>query len=399
MKKNILIFSHALEIGGAERALLGLLHSIDYSLYDVDLFLMRHEGELMDMIPDNVNLLPEIKEYTGLAVPMASLIKKRLFGVCFGRIEAKIRAKLFSMKSHQSGDSSVELEYSHKYTSKFMPSISDKKYDLAISFLTPHYFVAGKVEAKKKIAWIHTDYSMLHVDKDSEFEMWKRFDHIISISDDCTKGFLSLYPSLASKIVLMENISSPELIRKQSEQFNVRDEMMAGDGLVLLSIGRYSHQKNFDNVPDICRRVLEKGINLTWYLIGFGPEEDLIREKIREFHMEKHVIILGKRTNPYPYIKACDVYVQPSRYEGKAVTVREAQILHKPVIITDYPTAPSQVENGNDGIIVSLDNEECAAAMFDILSSHTRMSMLEKNCSHKNYDNCSEVNKLYQLIG
>ena len=99
---------------------------------------------------------------------------------------------------------------------------------------------------------------------------------------------------------------------------------------------RFCRAKNFDNVPDICRRLCEKGLDIKWYLIGFGGDEALIRQKIREAGMDERVIMLGKKENPYPYIAACDLYVQPSRYEGKCVTVREAQMLGKPVVITRY---------------------------------------------------------------
>src|SRR5699024_3747669 len=89
------------------------------------------------------------------------------------------------------------------------------------------------------------------------------------------------------------------------------------------SVGRFTHQKNFDQVPVIARLLADKGVKFEWYLIGFGDDEDLIRSKIRGANMEEFVIILGRKKNPYPYMKACDIYVQPSRYEGKAVTVRE----------------------------------------------------------------------------
>jgi glycosyltransferase involved in cell wall biosynthesis len=399
MKKSILICSHALEIGGAERALLGLLYSVDHAKYDVDLFLMRHEGELMNMIPKQVNLLPEKKAYTCLAVPMISALKKGELGVIGGRLVAKIKAITFTKMHRVSGDSGVELEYSHKYTSAFMPNISDKTYDIAISFLTPHYFVAQKVKAKQKIAWIHTDYSVLGIDSKSELKMWERYDHIASISDDCTKGFVNVFPILQNKIVLIENISSPNLIHRQAEELDVRAELGVGESTILLSVGRYCHQKNFDNVPDICRRMIEKGCNVKWYLIGFGPDEDFIKRQIEKYNMQNNVFILGKKSNPYPYMKACDIYVQPSRYEGKAVTVREAQILGKAVVITDYPTAASQVVDGIDGVIVPMDNETCAEALASILKDKEKLKMLRRNCEERNYDNREEVEKLYHLMG
>lgn len=396
--KSVIIISHALEIGGAERALLGLLESFDYSKYDVSLFLMRHEGDLFNLLPDKVHLLPEIKEYTGLAVPMTSVVKRGLFGVAAGRILAKIKAKQY-VKSHNiKRDNGVELEYSHKYTVKAMPDISDKEYDLAISFLTPHYFAAEKVKAKKKIAWIHTDYSTVDVDVESEEKMWSKYDHIISISDACAKGFLSKFPNLESKILPVENIISPDFIHKQADMADVCDEMDSGEYLKLLSIGRFSTAKNFDNVPDICRRIVEIGINVKWFLIGYGGDEGLIRSKIKEAGMEDHVIILGKKSNPYPYVKACDVYIQPSRYEGKCVAVREAQILGKPVIITNYATASSQLKDGFDGTIVPLDNEECARAIAELLKTPDKLKSLSENCEKSDYSNAQELEKIYHIL-
>lgn len=396
--KSVIIISHALEIGGAERALLGLLESFDYSKYDVSLFLMRHEGDLFSLLPDKVHLLPEIKEYTGLAVPMTSIVKRGLFGVAAGRIIAKIKAKQYVKSHNLKSDNGVELEYSHKYTVKAMPAISDKEYDLAISFLTPHYFAAEKVKAKKKIAWIHTDYSTVDVDVESEEKMWSKYDYIISISDACTKGFLSKFSNLESKILPVENIISPDFIHKQADMEDVSGEMISGKALNLLSVGRFSTAKNFDNVPDICRRIVESGINVKWFLIGYGGDEEVIRSKIKETGMDNHVIILGKKSNPYPYIKACDVYIQPSRYEGKCVAVREAQILGKPVIITNYATASSQLKDGFDGVIVPLDNEECAEAIVDLIKTPDKLKSLSENCENTDYSNAQELEKIYMMI-
>lgn len=396
--KSVIIISHALEIGGAERALLGLLESFDYSKYDVSLFLMRHEGDLFNLLPENVHLLPGIKEYTGLAVPVTSIVKRGLIGVAAGRIIAKIMAKRY-LKSHDiNSDNGVELEYSHKYTVKVMPKIDDKEYDLAISFLTPHYFVAEKVKAKKKIAWIHTDYSTVDVDVESEEKMWSKYDRIISISEACTKGFLSKFPNLESKILPVENIISPDFIHKQADMADVSGEMSSGKALKLLSVGRFSTAKNFDNVPDICRRIVESGINVKWFLIGYGGDEELIRSKIKESGMEEHVIILGKKSNPYPYIKNCDVYVQPSRYEGKCVAVREAQILGKPVIITNYATSNSQLKDDFDGAIVPLDNEGCAEAVARLLKIPDKLKLLSQNCAKTDYSNSQELEKIYKVI-
>ena len=396
--KKIFVFSHALEIGGAERALLGLLESFDVSGYEVDLFLMRHEGELMGRIPDKVHLLPPIEEYSCLAVPIADVLKKKQFGIAMGRLTAKKKARDFLKKYAVTGDNGVELEYSHKYTLKYMPEISGTEYDLAISFLTPHYFVSEKVKAKKKIAWIHTDYSHLEVDTESEEKMWGKYDYIASISDKCTEGFLKRFPSLESKIKRIDNIILPSFIISQANSENIETQLPKNNGMTLLSVGRFSNAKNFDNVPEICKMIRETGLDIRWYLIGYGGDEDLIRRKIAEAGMEDYVIILGKKENPYPYIKACDLYVQPSRYEGKAVTVREAQILHKPVVITAFETSKSQLADGFDGVIVPMDNEGCAAGIASVLRDENLRQRLIDNTKKTDYTNSDETQKIYRLV-
>lgn len=394
---RILVVSHALELGGAERALLGLLGAFDERKYDVDLFLLRHSGELLPYIPQHIHLLPEIRQYTCLAEPIGATLKKRAFSIALGRAWGKHRAKRFLSAHPSELDQGVSLEYSHKYTKRFMPPISAKTYDLAVSFLTPHYFVAEKVNAERKIAWIHTDYSALQVDTASEEKMWSRYDRIASISDQCSKGFLKTFPMLRDRLVRIDNIVSPALICRQSKE--EPPEKMDRGACKLLSVGRFTNAKNFDNVPDICRRLREKGLDVHWYLIGFGSDEELIRRRIAEAGMEAHVTLLGKKSNPYPYMRACDLYVQPSRYEGNCVAVHEAQILGKPVVITRYATSSSQLEDGVDGVIVPMDNEGCAEGIAALLRDPERMELLAGTCRSRDYSNGQEIEKLYQIVG
>lgn len=397
MKQSLLIVSHALEIGGAERSLIGLLDALDPERWDIDLFLLRHQGELIADIPEYVNLLPEVPAYTVLARPMKDTLREGHVLLTAARLTGRIAAGRYA-KKHGHTESGVALEYSHKFTCPLMPKIQPgTEYDLAISFLTPHYFVAKKVQAKQKIAWIHTDYSRVQVNIQSETAMWSAYDHIASISDAVTESFLKLFPGLKNKVVLIENILPARYVKKQAETFLAEPEMPA-DGIRLLSIGRFCYQKNFENVPDICSRLIQSGLDVYWYIIGFGPDEQLIRKKIAEAGMEDRVILLGKKENPYPYIKACDLYVQPSRYEGKAVTVREAQMLGKPVVITRYATSASQLEEGVDGVIVPMDNEGCAAGIADLLRDPEKMARLSACCRLRDYTNASEVQKLYAIM-
>lgn len=403
MKKRIFIAIHYMEIGGAEISLVGLLHSLDYSRYDVDLFVYRHVGELMEYIPSEVCLLPEDGTYAHLESPVRKAIVDGYISLALSRLKARWQFRSYCRR-YNPKDDFAHHQIVARATIGNLPSLEKYgEYDLAVSFLQPHNIVLEKVRAKKKICWIHTDYSTVSVNAEHDLPVWSGYDHIISISDSVTEGFLKVFPSLKEKIVLMHNILPKKFVEGRAEMIpaeEVAREMPKEGGIVnLLSVGRYSPAKNYDNVPDICRRIREAGCNVRWYIIGYGTEEDLIRTRIAETGMEGFVVLLGKKTNPYPYIKACDIYVQPSRYEGNSVTVREAQMLRRPVVVTNYPTAGSQVVNGKDGIIVPMDNEGCAAGIAEIIKNTELRERIEVNLSASDYSNEDQVKILETLIG
>ena len=413
MKPRIFIAIHYMHLGGAEISLIGLLQALDPKKVDVDLFVYSHEGELMKLIPEYVNVLSEIPAYKMFERPMKEVLKKGHLSVFLARMKAKMRMKSY-LKKKQTIDRSAIMGFLGEEVSKVVPDINPSvEYELAISFLTPHNFVRDHVLAKKKICWIHTDYTHIDVNAELELPVWDSFDYVASVSSEVSKTFLQVFPTLAPKIIEVENILSSTFVRHRAEEIDSTEfvlqltahssQLTANKKSVnLLSIGRFCEAKNYDNVPDICKRTLEllkdKNISLRWYIIGFGADENLIRQKIAEAGMQEHVIILGKKANPYPYIKACDIYVQPSRYEGKSVTVREAQMLCKPVVVTNYPTASSQIQDGDDGVIVPLNNEECAKGLAEFILDTEKQNHIIEYLKAHDYGNVEEVEKIYSII-
>ncbi len=398
MKPRIFINIHYLEIGGAERALIGLLNAIDTNKVDVDLFINQHTGEFMPLIPKGINLLPENKRYATIEKPMVEVLRKGHIDIVAARIWAKIKHSHYikSLQNKPADDASI-FGYVGKYVTPLLPSLKNLgKYDLAISFLTPHNIVADKVDAKRKIAWIHTDYSKIHVDTNTELPLWNKFDNIISISPDVGDNFKKIFPTLSDKIIEIENILSPSSIRAEAIQGNA-PEMDNYNGYKLLSIGRFSYAKNFESIPLIAKTLKEHGLKFKWYIIGYG-DTSLTEEAINETLTNDCVILLGKKSNPYPYIQACDLYVQPSRYEGKAVTVREAQILAKPILITNYPTAASQIDNGVNGLICDQDNDKIAETILKIAQNKDISTKLISHLQQNDYGNEVEIEKIYKFI-
>ena len=410
MRKRIFISMHYMELGGAESSLIGLLQALDYSKYEVDLFIHSHQGEMMQFIPKEVNLLPEIKEYAMIERPMTEVLREGCLKVLFARLKAKWQFRRYLQKKGIA-ESAAVFQYVGNAVTPVLPSLASLgEYDLAISFLNPHNIVRDKVKAKKKICWIHTDYSRIDVNVEQELPVWSAYDHIVSISPDVTKTFLQVFPSLKDKIVEMENILSAEFVRKRAEEFNANPNLNGNGNVNLLETCGTSEQARANpnlletygtseqaraNANPNPNANLNKETKLTvrWFLIGYGDDR-LIRQKIQEAGMEDNVIILGKRSNPYPYMKACDIYAQPSRYEGKSVTVREAQMLCKPVVITDYATAKSQVQDGLDGVIVPMDNEGCAKGIADFIRNTALQSKIVEYLQTHDYGNVDEAKKL-----
>jgi glycosyltransferase involved in cell wall biosynthesis len=187
-------------------------------------------------------------------------------------------------------------------------------------------------------------------------------------------------------------------VRQQAELEDGSSEMPNETGVVkILTIGCYSIQKKIEWIPHICAEMEKRGVDFKWYIIGYGDDR-LIQEALDKYNMRHRMILLGKKSNPYPYIKACDIYAQPSVCEGKSVTVREAQMLYKPVVITDYPTAKSQITNGLDGIIVSLDEVETAKGIVDFMGNVDLQNKIVEHLKVSDFGNESEVDKIYELM-
>lgn len=288
------------------------------------------------------------------------------------------------------------MQLTSKYCTLFLPAFQNE-YDLVISYAWPHDSIASKVKAKKKIAWIHTDYSILEIDNKLDLLVWSKFDYIASISDTCTESFLATYPSLENKLILIENISSPEFIKKMAE----KTDFIGFDNtsFTIVSVGRLSYPKGFDLAVRALKVLHDQGLtHIKWYVVGYGSCEAELKALILELRLEGSFILLGKKTNPYPYIKQCDLYVQPSRYEGKAVTVTEAKILGKPIVITNYPTAQSQLKDGIDGFICSMGVNGVVEGIKKMIEDVEFRNRISKNARDSHYGNETEVKKIYQLI-
>lgn len=395
--KKLLIASFDMEVGGVERSLISMLNNFDYKNNEVDLMLYSHTGDFMSFLTDKVNLLSENHKYSTFRKSIRQTIKEGNYFLGATRILSKIVAKVKGKLNTIDEIGYYQMQLMWKYALPFLSNI-DKEYDVAISYLWPHYFVAEKVKAKRKIAWIHTDYSTIETDVDMDLKMWNKFDYIMAVSEECKNAFLKKYPRLKDKVKVMENITSPDFIRTMAKE-SIEEDIKSDNSFKLVSVARLSHAKGIDNAVRALKILHNRGLtNIKWYVVGYGGDEEMIRNLIKENNLEDSFILLGKKINPYPCMKAADIYVQPSRYEGKAVTVVEAQILGKPVIITNYTTAKSQVRENIDGYICELSVQGIAHGIEKLYKDEELRNKIANNCNSIDYSNNFELKKLYKLF-
>ena len=246
-------------------------------------------------------------------------------------------------------------------------------------------------------------YSVGYLEQDPKLDPSKTVKEIVQEGVqpvlDLLKEFDQVNESFADPDVLEDPDKMDKLINRQAELQDVSREIPREEGVTnIVSVGRLSYPKGFDEAIRACRLLLDRGYRIRWYVVGYGEKEKPLRTLIEKKHVEGAFFLLGKKLNPYPYMKACDIYAQPSRYEGKAVTVREAQILARPVLITNFGTAGSQVENGADGYITPLGPEGIADGIAYLIDHPEVCRSLSECAAGRDYGNRGEIKKLYAYL-
>ncbi len=390
MKKKILFNMYNLEIGGAEKSLLSILNTIDYSNYDVNLFLYEHSGELISELPKEVNLLPEIDIYKTLCESTKLTLKRGYIKLGLIRTISKYRAIIKKVPLAYD-------QYMNDLASKILPNM-DGEYDIAISNIWPHNLVTDKVKAKKRIGWIHTDYSNMKIDYKKDFKVLDKLDYIISVSENCKEAFDKTQPNLKYKSISLENIVSSNLIKELGEKGIEEEILFNNEDIKILTVGRLHPEKGVDRVVDVCKKLKDDGKKFKWYIVGFGSQENELKIRAKQLDIEDNFYILGKKINPYPYFKKCDIYVQPSRYEGKSVAITEAKIFNKPIVITDYNSAKDQIKNKETGLIIENSVEGIYNGVKRIIEDDKLRKSIINNLKKSKWSNEDEIEKLYEIM-
>lgn len=394
MKLNILLHIGGLGAGGAEKSLVSFLDTLPKERYNVDLMLLNNRGLFRNMIPGYINIIEPPFPYNCLGISPTNW-----------RFYIKHNPKYLIKKIY----SLFKLKKGYLPTGQILwPLWSDeiktnvKEYDVAMSYIEglPNYYIIDKVKAKRKILWIHNEYTKLGYNKEIDKDYFEKADAVVTISDICKNDLVNNFPELKEKFHILENITNPILIKKMAEE-DITDPLFENrqKQLTLLSIGRLYPQKNYQLAIDAAKIIKDKGIYFKWYIIGEGVLRESLEKQINNLSLQDNIILLGLRSNPYPYIKQCDIIVQSSLFEGKSIAIDEAKILCKPIVATNYPTVYDVITDKKNGLISEMAPVALAEKIITLYNDKDLSKSLSNNLKEETIDNTAEIEKYIKLIG
>ena len=389
MKKKLLFIMPDLGSGGAEKALITILKLFDYVRYDVDLFLFRRQGLFLPDVPEQVHITDGGKDYELFDGSASACIKSNIKKLNFSSAANRIKYT----KALGNGDRTAVWSC----IKKALPKI-DKHYDIAVAYLEGNsvYYCVDAVDADVKIGYIHNDYNQLGLDKNFDRPYFEKLDYLVSVSEECVNVLKENFPHLKDKIKLMFNIVSPSLLNSLGNA-NAAEYENANEK-ILLTVGRFSQQKGYDMAVEAAKILSDKGYKFKWFAIGKGEMTQQIADSIKELNLEDKFILLGERANPYPYIRNCDIYVQPSYFEGKSIAVDEAKIFAKPIVCTKFPTVYDQLTDGETALLAEINATSIAEKIEALLNSEELCKTLSENLKKEKCGNEEEIDKFYALL-
>ena len=381
---KIAIILNEMSVGGIPRACVPLMQQL-LNHAEVTLIMSTSAGELNSQIPEGVKVA--VIPYRRLRYVITKYQGPRYW----------LKAFLTFCRSTWLGRVLKRWVRNNVYIAKRIGWIMDESFDCAVAYhgmnvdhLTRTLY---NVKAKKKIAWIHGDHPFVGKHMSDIREVYAKFDGIFFDSDICKSEFSRDFPDLGVELITSYcMLDTNEIIRKSLAG---KPHEFSSDYINILTVGRLSPEKGQDMIPEVLKRLNRPDIK--WYLVGDGPDRERI-EQLKDVNEATQLVLLGSKTNPYPYIKGCDIYVQPSYSEAYSLTAFEAGALGKPIVITDVAGATELLISGKDAMVVMPFPDAIATAIMSLIERPELRRTLSENVMAKDFSNYSEVNKLINFI-
>jgi glycosyltransferase involved in cell wall biosynthesis len=374
-----------MNLGGVEKSWIELISQVNPKEYNIHLGLLNMKGDLLKDVPSwvKVHHINCYWKYWNIInrPPQENLLK--LF-----KQRAYIQWAIFLFifiwckLTH-----SRRLLYHYILLNAELPK---ETYDLAIAYAGPgaHIdYVIEIIKAKKKCCWIHFDISKVGLEEKMVKTLYATYTKIFCVSEQAKEIFDSQFPELSTKTEVYFNTIRRERIQAQSKEYKAYSDNFCG--IRILTIGRLSKEKGQLLALDALNILLQHNVKAKWYFVGEGNTLTKCQEKVTDLGLEHSVEFCGAKTNPYPYIKGCDVYVQPSLHEGYCITLAEARVFSQPIVATDFTGAKEQLTNRANAYITKINAESLAKGIL--------MASNSPRITNEDYILQSDINQILTL--
>ena len=400
--KKLLFVINTLGYGGAERAMLSLFGALDPEEYEISLFVLTGQGELIHELPPYIKVLnKEYKDCSVLTAEGRKLLMKRV-------LQAGIGKGIFVRRAVYLLNNLCRMQRNHRIQAdklcwRILAEGAPKPketYDLAVAYLEggATYYVADRVKARKKAAFVHIDYQKAGYGKDLDLDCYRKMDHIFAVSDEVKEHFLKVYPEYGNRISVFHNMIDQSRIRRMArEGEGFTDDFQ---GIRILTVGRLTAQKRYDVAIEAMALLKKESlVPVRWYVLGEGELKEQLEQQIKSLDLENEFKLLGVRANPYPCYRECDLYVHATGYEGKSIAIQEAQILGKPILATDCSGNREQIIPDVDGRMCPLDPQSVSREILWMIEHPERCKAYGEQAQEKEIYSTRGFDDFKAMIG
>jgi len=371
--------------GGPTRVLTNLLAVLDPLEYEITVQVFRSTGVSRPYLPDHVDV--QLIEPRGLFGPGGEAGATRMMWFLV-RAAVRLLGWLVRHVFPSCGDAGWLL------AERFVRT-STVDWDMAMSLIEgrSNYYVATKLRAAVKVGRVPTDYSVLDGSRRLDGRYFPRLDYVVTNSLVTLRILKDTFPSLAERFLFVGALTPPRLIRSMAERGEGFGDDFAGPRILTLS--RLDDTKGTDLAIAACKLLFDRGLGVRWYVMGAGPTERY-QAMVDALGLTPHFFFLKPRSNPFSFVRKCDIYVQPSRYEGRSNAVQEARVLGKPIVITNFATAAEHVTHMSDGIVADMNASSLAEALELLIRDEKLRCRIAREPDATAFD--AELEKILALI-
>lgn len=363
MCKKVLFITPSLRQGGVEHSLITVLSNLDLAKYNVTLYLYTDMLDLLPRVPEGVRVIVGVDKTKYFRKPLS------VFFLCIINL-----LRLLGLKDNAGKVQDKMYKYVHKLKVEY-PSkkyFSKEEFDVIVSYsLHIGTEMALKINSDRYYVFMHSSDPNYH--RNTLINTISYYDKVVCVSEGVRSVYAKAYSEYENKMTVIENyVDAYRVIEKAKDKVEINNDKK----LIFCTCGRLSKEKGFDLAVEAAAILKENGIDFIWYFVGDGTEKSHIQSLVEEFSVSDNVFITGYKSNPYPYIKECDIYVQTSYEEAQPLTILEAMILGRPIVSTKTVGGKYILRDGERGVLCDIDSHSMATEILSLLKDRETIEKL-----------------------